>query len=114
LTYPVNESGWPAVPRSPLNEFPRHSGRFFWRQAYQHSNLQPFFYLLAMFDEVDEATALFKAASSEQEVPLGAPFLHNSIDGEMRPCDWYLRLSGAFVDAVHAQTVLDPTIPITP
>ena len=103
-----------SLPRPPLNEIPRDGGRFFWRQAYQHGNLQPSFHFLAMFDEVDEATALFKGAETAQDVPVQAPFLHYSIDGEMLPNDWYLRLSGAFATGVHGQLIIDPMIPITP
>jgi hypothetical protein len=83
---------------SPLNAIPREGGAFFWKQADTmiHSlRRQKSFVYIAMFDEVDEGTAMFKAASSKQETPVDGTFLHLSIDGINVPKDHYLRLAAA-------------------
>ena len=103
-----------AVPRPPLNQIPRDGGRFFWKQASTHFTLPPMFYYVAMFDEVDESTAMFKAAATAAEIPVEAPFVHYSIDGEVLPSDWYLRLSGAFAAGVRGEIPIGPDIPISP
>ena len=47
----------------------------------------------AMFDEVDEGTAMFKVAASSRDAPTDAPFVTLDADGEPLPSDWYLRLA---------------------
>jgi hypothetical protein len=48
---------------------------------------------VAMFDEVDEGTAMFKIAPSLRDAPTEAPFVTLDVDGEALPSDWYLRLA---------------------
>ena len=47
----------------------------------------------AMFDEVDESTAMFKLAASRQDAPGHPPIVTLDADGETLPSDWYLRLA---------------------
>ena len=47
----------------------------------------------AMFDEVDEGTAMFKLATTAQEAPAAASIVTLDADGEALPSDWYLQLS---------------------
>jgi hypothetical protein len=47
----------------------------------------------AMFDEVDEGTAMFKVAASRRDTPVERPILTMDADGEPLPSDWYLRLA---------------------
>jgi hypothetical protein len=47
----------------------------------------------AMFDEVDEGTAMFKVAASRREAPIEVPVVTMDVDGEPLPSDWYLRLA---------------------
>jgi len=49
-----------------------------------------------MFDEVDEGTAMFKAASTLQDTPAEGQFLYLSVDGVAVPDDFYLSLAGNF------------------
>ena len=56
-----------------------------------------------MFDEVDEATAMFKAANSAAALPTTGQFLHLSQDGWDLPTDWYLRLGGASAKAMRGE-----------
>ncbi|KAJ7553023.1 hypothetical protein O6H91_06G081500 [Diphasiastrum complanatum] len=46
-----------------------------------------------MFDEVDEGTAMFKAASQKSDIPVDKQFLYLSIDGINLPSDYYLQLA---------------------
>ena len=47
----------------------------------------------AMFDEVDEGTAMTKAASTIDDIPAEGTFLYLSIDGEEISSDFYLLLA---------------------
>jgi hypothetical protein len=49
---------------------------------------------IAMFDEVNEGTAIFKAASQRQDAPDQGFWLTLDADGADLPSDWYLRLAG--------------------
>lgn len=80
------------------NQIPRDCGRFFWRQVYNALRYGADMLYVAMFDEVDEGTAIFKTASSADQVPGGGTvateeFLTLDADGCRLPSDWYLRLT---------------------
>ena len=80
-------------PAAPFNQIPRQGGRFYWRQvqrALQGGNTMLYG---AMFDEVDEGTAMFKLAPSRRDAPAGVPVVTLDADGEQLPSDWYLRLA---------------------
>ncbi|KAL0480596.1 hypothetical protein AKO1_002436 [Acrasis kona] len=89
-------------PGRELNQIPRNGGDFFRAQAermlikLQRTNT---FLYIAMFDEVDEATAIFKAASRKEDTPVGDKFLYLSIDGKQLPSDYYLKLAGNLTTA---------------
>ena len=46
----------------PLNQIPRNGGTFYWRQVYNAISAGCTMLYGAMFDEVDEGTAMFKMA----------------------------------------------------
>ncbi len=72
--------------------YPRRAGKFFWEQFHVLSALGGAdAVFIAMFDEVDEGTAIFKVTNTP---PTQAHFL--GLDG--MPSDWYLRLAGAGAD----------------
>ena len=66
----------------------RRGGRFFWEQFQELARLGVDTVYVAMFDEVDEGTAIFKVTGSPP--PQG----HFVGDRDL-PSDWYLRLAGA-------------------
>jgi hypothetical protein len=68
----------------------------------------------AMFDEVDEGTAMLKAVSTQGELPAQGSFLSLDVDGEQLPSDWYLRLGGAAGRMVRKEIPLSAQIPIAP
>jgi hypothetical protein len=80
-------------PDAPFNRIPRRGGRFYWRQVQRAVGLGATMLYGAMFDEVDEGTAMFKVAASSRDAPTDAPFVTLDVDGETLPSDWYLRLA---------------------
>jgi len=84
-------------PTSPLNQIPRLGGKFFLDQAEGLVNTllaKKTFLYLAMFDEMDEGTAFFKAAPNKDTVPVKPAFVTLDIDGKTLPSDYYLQLAG--------------------
>src|SRR6202012_6140985 len=53
------------------------------------------FVKIAMLDEVNEGTAIFKAASTRKAAPEPGYWLTLDADGDDLPNDWYLRLATA-------------------
>jgi hypothetical protein len=80
-------------PATPSNRIPRRGGRFYWRQVARALELHSTMLYGAMFDEVDEGTAMFKLAASRDDAPGEAPIVTLDADGERLPSDWYLRLA---------------------
>ena len=103
------------MPGEPLNAIPRRGGRFWWTQFHQMSSVPGVRAIYgAMFDEVDEATAMFKLAPSASEAPANGRFLTLDADGEALPSDWYLRLAGQAVRALRGEIPNTPLRPIDP
>ncbi|MBE0545865.1 MAG: hypothetical protein IH623_31435 [Verrucomicrobia bacterium] len=94
-------------PNNPPNQIPRQAGHFYWRQAYNAVSAGSTMIYGAMFDEVDEGTAMFKLAPTAAELPAQGTFVPLNIDGTNLPSDWYLRLAGA------ASRMLRSDIPLT-
>lgn len=80
---------WHNLKGAPLDDIPRLGGRFFWSQVAAAKRAGADMLYVAMFDEVDEGTAIFKCTNSPP-VGSGAAFLTY----EGRPTDHYLRLTG--------------------
>ena len=78
-----------------LNQTPRNCGRFLWRQVADalQSHVDSLYF--AMFDEVDEGTALFPAETRADKLPSGTSMVFLNQDGCSLPDDWYLRVTGA-------------------
>ena len=75
-------------PGSPLNQIPRLKGEFLWSQFVAVKRSGAGMIYVAMFDEVDEGTAIFKCTN---EPPVGTnPF----VTYEGLPSDYYLWLAG--------------------
>lgn len=94
-------------PAKPFNEIPREGGHFFWRQFYntiEVANSTQVY--VAMFDEVDEATAIFKVAETSAQTPDDINVVTLDIDNYAVPSDWFLRLVG------NATTMLRDSTPI--
>jgi hypothetical protein len=75
-------------PPAPLNQIPRLDGKFLWRQLVTAKRAGASMVYVAMFDEMDEGTAIFKCTN---DPPVGAsPFVTFS----PLPTDHYLWLTG--------------------
>lgn len=74
---------------APLDAIPRLQGRFFWSQIVAAKRAGADMLYVAMFDEVDEGTAIFKC-TNEPPTRDGVKF----ITYEGLPSDHYLRLTG--------------------
>lgn len=98
----------------PLNAIPRQCGRFYWRQAYNVVSAGAPMIFVAMFDEVDEGTAMFKLAPTVDQLPVGAKLLPLNVDGCNLPSDWYLRLGGETGRMLRGEIPLVSKIPIQP
>ncbi len=94
-------------PGASAQALPRLGGDFFWRQFARASELKIDMAYVAMFDEVDEGTAVFKVAD---DPPTQARF--TTFDG--LPADWYLRLTGEATRLIREGRPVPPAIPIRP
>ncbi len=89
--------------QSKLNQIPRQGGAFLWHQAYKaikdaHAGML----YIAMFDEVDEGTAILKCTNNP---PVGdSPFC--SYEG--LPSDHYLSLTGLIGKMLRGEMPLNP------
>ena len=94
---------------------PRRGGNFYWEQWAALKKLGVKSVFIAMFDEVDEGTAIYKCANNPPALydgrPLGiAPF--QTYEG--LPSDWYLRLTQAGRRMLRGEIPFSDTLPITP
>lgn len=99
---------------APFNQNPRMGGRFFWHQAYNAQAAGANMVYVAMFDEVDEGTAMYKLAENASQVPSTGKFLTLDADGEAVPSDWYLRLMGEASRMLKGERPLVATMPSNP
>ena len=77
-----------------LNQIPRRCGNFLWRQVTGLLGARVETLFAAMFDEVDEGTALFPTEPHPDRLPLGGKMSFLNQDGCTLPDDWYLRITG--------------------
>ena len=89
------------------SKIPRLGGDFLWRQFYDAGNLGLDMAFVAMFDEVDEGTAIFKVSNTP---PTQAYF----VTYEGKPADWYLRLAAEGTKVLTGERPNIATIPISP
>ena len=94
------------------NQIPRDCGRFYWRQVRNALEAGAGMLYSAMFDEVDEGTAMFKLVPFSARVPVNPPFVALDADGCNLQSDWYLRLAGAATQAVRGG--LPPKLDLPP
>ena len=105
---------WFNLNGGPLNQIPRNGGTFYWRQAYNARLSGCTMVYGAMFDEVDEGTAMYKLAPTANEIPTQGSWVPLNIDGDSLPSDWYLRLANEASKMLRGDIPLQSTIPITP
>jgi len=81
---------WHNMHAGPLDQIPRLQGRFLWSQLVALKRAGASMIYVAMFDEVDEATAIFKCTS---DVPSSGGVRFVTYEG--LPSDFYLKLTGS-------------------
>jgi hypothetical protein len=96
------------------NQIPRLKGEFLWRQAYNAKVVGAKVLKIAMFDEVDEGTAVLKVVSRRSQAPEQGFWLALDADGAELSSDWYLRLAGEITRMFHGETAPDARLPINP
>ncbi|HTI73154.1 MAG TPA: Ig-like domain-containing protein, partial [Candidatus Limnocylindria bacterium] len=105
---------WHNLNGGKLNQIPRNGGAFYWRQAYNAVTAGCTMMYGAMFDEMDEGTAMLKMASTANELPQQGAFVPLNIDGQNLPSDWYLRLADEATKMLRGDIPAKPQMPITP
>jgi hypothetical protein len=100
---------WDNLQQKPAGttDIPRRGGRFYWEQFHELGRLGVDTVFVAMFDEVDEGTAIFKVTSTP---PAQAHF----VGYEELPSDWYLRLTGEGARMLRNERPLSAELPIRP
>ena len=105
---------WHNLNGGPLNQIPRNGGAFYWRQAYNAVAAGCTMIYGAMFDEVDEGTAMFKLAPTSAELPAQGKFVPLNVDGGNLPSDWYLHLADEAGKMLRGEVPVQPEMSIKP
>jgi hypothetical protein len=105
---------WFNLKQGRQNQIPRLGGKFLWSQAYQAKLAGATMLKFAMFDEVDEGTAMFKVVSQRSQAPDQGYWLTLDADGHSLPSDWYLRLAGEITRMFHGERPATPVMPSEP
>ena len=98
---------WHNLKGAELGSIPRLQGRFLWSQVVANRKGGADMLYIAMFDEVDEGTAIFKCTNNPPSSG-GARFL--TLEG--LPSDFYLRLAGEAGKLLRDETPLSTMVPI--
>ena len=97
---------WLNMHGGPLDAIPRRKGEFLWSQFVAAKRAGAEMIYVAMFDEVDEATAIFKCTN---DVPVSDE--SNFVTYESLPPDFYLRLTGAGGKMLRGEIPISDTLP---
>jgi hypothetical protein len=98
---------WHNLKGTKLGSIPRLDGQFLWSQVVANKKAGADMLYIAMFDEVDEGTAIFKCTNNPPASG-GSKFL--TLDG--LPSDFYLRLAGQAGKLLRGEIPLTETVPI--
>jgi hypothetical protein len=90
---------WHNMKGGALNQIPRLHGQFLWSQFLNAKKAGVSMVYVAMFDEVDEGTAIFKCANN---VPQGETSRFLTFDG--LPSDFYLNVVGQGTKLIQASS----------
>jgi hypothetical protein len=97
---------WHNMKGDALDAIPRRKGELLWTQFREAKQAGATMIYVAMFDEVDEATAIFKCAN---EVPVSKEAGFVTYEG--LPADYYLRLTGAGAKLLRGELPIDAARP---
>jgi hypothetical protein len=97
---PIAYAGYSYRDSGKINFIKRYAGAFFDAQIQSHlATAGATWFYIAMFDEVQEGTAIYKFAANEAESAAGREFVTASIDGVACPGDHYLAMAGQYAAA---------------
>jgi hypothetical protein len=99
---------WHNLKGGPVDQIPRLKGQFLWSQFCLARRAGASMVYVAMFDEVDEGTAVFKCTN---QPPVGQ--LSKFVGCEGLPSDFYLRLVGAGTRLLRGEIPLQDSVPIS-
>jgi hypothetical protein len=89
---------------SPVNAYPRRCGGFYRHQINNAIKAGANMLLTAMFDEVNEGTAIFKLVATPSQLPVGPKLIPLDADGcTTATSDMYLRIAGSATQALHSR-----------
>lgn len=97
---------WHNLTGAELRSIPRLKGKFLWEQIVANKQAGADMIYIAMFDEVDEATAIFKSTNNPPTA--NGKF----IDCEGLPSDFYLRLAGNAGQLLRGEIEVTRDVPI--
>jgi hypothetical protein len=100
---------WHNLTGEQLDSIPRSKGRFLWSQIVAAKRAGCEMLYVAMFDEVDEGTAIFKCTN---DPPTGDGVAFLTYEG--LPNDYYLRLTGAAGKLLRGELPVSDGIPVDP
>lgn len=106
-------SWWNLKDDAEFNSKPRNGGKFLWHQFYNAIDAGCNMIYVAMYDEVDEGTAIFKLAENDEQLPTTGRLIPLDYDGYELPSDWYLQLTGEATKMLRGEINLTSTIPLT-
>jgi len=89
-----------------FNSIPRLKGEFFWSQFVAAKRAGASMIYVAMFDEVDEGTAIFKCTN---DIPVGEGVQFLDLEG--LPSDHYLRLAGNGAKLLRGEIPVNDEMP---
>ncbi len=92
---------WHNLKGAEKNATPRRGGEYFWDEVNEVVSKNAKSVYIAMFDEVDEGTAMFKLAENDEMIPTEGYWLPLDEDGYDLPSDWYLRAAGLATEVVR-------------
>ena len=95
--------------KSPLAHIPRLQGEFMWKQVVENKKAGADMIYLAMFDEVDEMTAIFKCTDNP---PVGNGGVFLGMEG--LPSDFYLKLAGKAGKLMRDEIPATDHVPLKP
>lgn len=92
---------------------PRDGGHFLWKQVYEVCKMGSKFMYVAMFDEVDEGTAMYKLVEASNDLPIGADQVPLNEDGYDLPSDWYLQIGTELQKMLEGSIALTEELPLS-
>jgi hypothetical protein len=95
-----------------FNQYPRYGGQYLWDQARANISIVDVNMLyVAMFDEVDEGTAIFKVSNTPPRPGGVDMFVTYNMDGYSLPSDEYLWLTGQIGRALRDEIPVNQARP---